>query len=182
MKKIAWLITGSLSAASLPGILHFFKTEIKTIDVEAFLTKSAASIVTPVAVSTLSGAPVQFDLWGMDKEYFPKHVLMEERYDAFVVAPATLNFLTNFISYDCSTPLSLAIQCTKKPILLAPCLPPGGNESVAFRRVESELGAWENVFLLPPISTVSASSVTQRSSGFGSSSRLIEFILDLLVE
>ncbi|CAB0530652.1 phosphopantothenoylcysteine synthase [Corynebacterium diphtheriae] len=177
MRRLAWLITGSMSAASIPGVLHSFRTGGISIEVEPFLTKSASSIVTPTAVSALSGVSVQYDLWDFDKESSPKHVLIENRYDAFVVAPATLNFLTKFISCDCSTPLSLALQCTKKPILLAPSLPPGGSSSVAYRRVESETEEWSNVSLLPPVDTTSVSNPKLSSAGFGSSARLIDFVL-----
>lgn len=182
MKKIAWLITGSMSAISTPGILHSLRAQKDSIEIDPFLTESATRIVAPSAVSTLAGRIVQYDRWTGDSSYTPKHISLEQEYDAFVVAPATLNFLTKFIFHDCSTPFFLALQCTKKPIIVAPGLPPGGLTSVAYRRVEREIKEWSNLSFLSPISTISASDPHRSSAGLGDPSRLIKCILKTLID
>ena len=180
---ISWLITGALPAMSIPGALFSLRTIHPSMIVSPYMTRSAGRLVTPEVLGTFAGRNPRLDTWEestLDREVTspPIHIHLEDNHDAFVVAPASLSFMARFVSYDCSTPFALSLQCTRKPIILAPCLPPGGIDSIAYRSILIELEKWDNVHILPPIPTTSASVPQMSSSGFGDLSRLINFILE----
>ncbi|GGN43438.1 hypothetical protein GCM10012285_24850 [Streptomyces kronopolitis] len=56
----------------------------------------------------------------------PAHLDLQERADAFAVFPATLDFTMRLASGGCSSPATMTLQITEKPIVLATAFP-GSN-------------------------------------------------------
>lgn len=183
--NISWLVTGALPAVSIPGILVLLRSSHPHVHISPYVTHNAERLVTRTALEALSNSPSSIDTWGkgtsqIEDVALPAHIHLETTNDAFVVAPASLDFVTRFTNHDCSTPFTLALQCTRKPIIIAPCLPPGGLESIAYRDALVKIEKLENVHLLSPVHTVSSSLPNESSSGFGDPLRLINFILEKL--
>ncbi|WP_353959240.1 flavoprotein [Corynebacterium auris] len=170
---------------AIPGILFSLRSHYPAISVSPFVTESASRMVTRTVLDHFAGAASHLDIWEevgspASNSVPSKHIDLEASFDAFVVAPASLDFMVRFVHYDCSSPFRLALQCTRKPVVLAPCLPPGGIDSVAYLDVVDKLARWDNVSLLPPVPTLSVALSDRSSAGFGDPTRLMDFVLQSL--
>lgn len=113
--NISWLVTGALSSASIPGIIYQLKELNNDLNMSPYISSSAEKIVSLTLMNALSGKKSHVDKWPLEPEVKPLHVAIENSSDIFIIAPASLAFLTRFTSFDCSTPFTLALQCTKNP-------------------------------------------------------------------
>ena len=85
-------------------------------EVHVLMTEGAQQFVTPLTFQTLSGTKVITDIFTVD--YIPEvhHIALADKADAFVVAPATADFIAkaaNGIADDMLTSTFLAADCPK---------------------------------------------------------------------
>lgn len=85
-------------------------------EVHVLMTKGAEQFVTPLTFQSLSGTKVITDIFTVD--YIPEvhHIALADKADAFVVAPATADFIAkaaNGIADDMLTTTFLAADCPK---------------------------------------------------------------------
>jgi phosphopantothenoylcysteine decarboxylase / phosphopantothenate---cysteine ligase len=147
VRRLLVAVTGAAAASSVPGWLAWLR-DTTDLELTVVTTRSAGRFVTPAALAAATGAEVLVDEWpagGAD----PVHVRLAEWAEAVVVFPATLHFLARYALGLADTPLLLALQSTAVPVAVAPALPPGAAEGVAFRQHRDRLAERGNVVVVP---------------------------------
>ncbi|MFC4471892.1 flavoprotein [Streptomyces xiangluensis] len=150
VRRLLVIGTGSVTAAHLPFWASWLKVGHPGTEVRFVLTGAATRFVTREALVAIGGCDVLVDRWPDEPEPRARHVDLAQWPDAVVVLPATLNYLARLAIGLGDSPSLLALQCTHAAIALAPALPPGGAESVAYEEHTAKLRARRNVVVVPP--------------------------------
>ncbi len=107
-------VTGGIAAYKACALVSMLKKAGH--DVHVLMTKSAQEFVTPLTFQTLSANRVITDMFSVDYEPDVHHVSLAKKADAFVVAPATADFIAkaaNGIADDMLPTTFLAAYCPK---------------------------------------------------------------------
>jgi phosphopantothenoylcysteine decarboxylase / phosphopantothenate---cysteine ligase len=139
-----------VQAALLPTWAGWLRTAYPSLTVRTVLTRSAERFVSRAALTALGGSEVLLDAWP-DEATTALHVELATWADAVAVYPATMNFVSRFALGLTDTPVTLALQCTKAPIAVAPALPPGGLESETLSGHLKTLKGRRNVVVIPTV-------------------------------
>lgn len=94
-------------------------------DVTVVMTESATHFVTPLTFQALSGKHVYTSAWEHVESQDPQHISLADRADAAIVAPCTMNTLSDLIHGKTDSIVTLilsAIDRSKTPVLLAPAM------------------------------------------------------------
>jgi phosphopantothenoylcysteine synthetase/decarboxylase len=149
---------GGVQAALLPNWLAWLREHYPATEVRCALTNSALRFTTPLACSMFNGGSAPFiDTWQQEIDH-AVHVEQAAWPDGIIVHPATMNTVARLALGIADTPMLLALQCTEKPVVVCPALPPGGHANPAYRRHIAELSERPNFAVLPPIRGVSLST------------------------
>ncbi len=117
-KRIALGVTGSIAAYKAVGLLRALRCEGATVSV--VMTRAATKFVTPLTFEVLSGTRVVTDLFDAHEEI--THLTIPERVDAFLVAPATANFLAKAALGLADDALTTMLLSVRGPIIVAPAM------------------------------------------------------------
>jgi len=120
MTSILLIVTGGIAAYKSQELVRLLRTAGHSVT--AVLTEAATHFVTPLALQTLTEAPVHTDLWSLTGEQQMGHIELSRAADLLVVAPATADFLAKMaagLAEDLASTLMLA---TDKPVLVAPAM------------------------------------------------------------
>lgn len=154
-KRLLYAATGGVQAMFLPMWLHWLHTNYPGTQVRSTITVSARRFVAPTAIAAAAGRGLPMvDAWPAEPDH-ALHVELASWPDAILIHPATLHFIARFSLGLADTPVLLALQCTRAPIVLCPSLPPHGHLNAAYRRHIAELSERDNVAVLPPVMGVS---------------------------
>ncbi|MEU0139668.1 flavoprotein [Streptomyces albidoflavus] len=157
-RRLLVIGAGSVTAAHLPFWASWLKAGHPGTEARYVLTGAATKFVTREALTAIGGCDVLTDRWPDEPEPRARHVDLAQWPDAIVVLPATLNYLARLATGLGDSPSVLALQCTRAAIALAPALPPGGAESVAYAEHTARLRARRNVVVVPPHPGLSTTS------------------------
>lgn len=132
-RKIVLGVTGGIGAYRAPELVRSLVKRGHLVQV--VLTRAAASFVSPLALATVSGAPVLGRLFGSpdepggadpavsgDSPGDIRHISLTEETDLFLVAPATAHTVARLalgLADDFLTTFALAVRA---PTLLAPAM------------------------------------------------------------
>lgn len=132
-RKIVLGVTGGIGAYRAPELVRSLVKRGHRVQV--VLTRAAASFVSPLALATVSGAPVLGRLFGSpdepggadpavsgDSPGDIRHISLTEETDLFLVAPATAHTIARLalgLADDFLTTFALAVRA---PTLLAPAM------------------------------------------------------------
>ena len=132
-RKIVLGVTGGIGAYRAPELVRSLVKRGHLVQV--VLTRAAASFVSPLALATVSGAPVLGRLFGSpdepggadpavsgDSPGDIRHISLTEETDLFLVAPATAHTIARLalgLADDFLTTFALAVRA---PTLLAPAM------------------------------------------------------------
>ncbi len=89
------------------------------------MTENATNFVTPLTFQALSGNPVYTSPWEHLESSDPQHISLADRSDAVLIAPCTMNTLSDIVHARTSSVVTLilsAINREKTPVLLAPAM------------------------------------------------------------
>ncbi|MFF1279600.1 flavoprotein [Streptomyces sp. NPDC058299] len=151
--KVLVVCTGAIAAAHLPTWISWTRAAHQGVELRIVVTKSAARFVSVEALRVLGDCEVILDQWeSIPSHYRAFHVEITAWADAVLVYPATRNFLTRFSVGMTDTPALLALQCGKKPIVVAPSLPSGIVETPLLAQHLATLLEMEHVSVLPTVS------------------------------
>lgn len=162
-RRVALVVTGSLSAAYLPYWLGFVQQLPQPPELRVLLTRSATGMVSPAAVSALLGREAELDVWDAAGTGHAAHVELAGWAEGFVVHPCTFSYLGRVANGLADTPGQLALQCTTTPVVLCPALPPGTLDSPAYHRHRALLDERPDVTMLDPV--LGQSAATGRTEG-----------------
>ena len=121
-RKFVVGLTGGIACYKIPNLVRLLvkqKAEVKVI-----MTEAATKFITPLTLETVSGNPVECQMFPENQFVATRHIDLAEWPDLFVVAPATANFLGK-VAGGISDDLLTTILCaTAKPVLIAPAMNP----------------------------------------------------------
>ncbi|NCB30509.1 MAG: bifunctional phosphopantothenoylcysteine decarboxylase/phosphopantothenate--cysteine ligase CoaBC [Clostridia bacterium] len=119
-KTVVLGVTGSIAAYRACDIISRFVKQ--GICLRVILTEAGARFVTPLALETISGAPVISDMFHRETPWEVEHIALAKAADLFLIAPATANFLSKAAHGIADDMLSTTILATRAPILVAPAM------------------------------------------------------------
>jgi phosphopantothenoylcysteine decarboxylase/phosphopantothenate--cysteine ligase len=114
-------ITGSIAAYKAVSLLRTLRSQGASVSV--VMTNSATKFVTPLTFEVLSGQRVTTDLFEAREEM--THLTVPEGAHAFVVAPATANFLAKAANGLADDVLSTMLLTARCPLIIAPAMDGG---------------------------------------------------------
>ena len=120
MKTIILGVTGGIAAYKSCEIVSRFRR--LGYDVRVVMTKNAAEFVTPLTFESISHNKVVIDTFDKTREFEIEHISYAELASAFVVAPATANFIAKIASGICDDMLSTTVAATKRPVFVCPAM------------------------------------------------------------
>ncbi len=120
MKCVVLGITGSVAAYKACDIISQLKKH--DVDVRVILTKAGTEFITPLALESLSHAPVVTDMFSRSTPWEIEHISLAKRADCFLIAPASANFLGKAAAGIADDMLTTTLLATKAPILVAPAM------------------------------------------------------------
>lgn len=121
-RRILVGISGGIAAYKIPDLVR--KLSGAGNEVEVVLTEAAEALVSPLALSTLSGrrAWLQRDFLAAEHGWKIPHISLAEWAELIVVAPCTANMLRRAALGEAETLLGAILLATRSPILLCPAM------------------------------------------------------------
>jgi len=117
-RKIIVGVTGSIAAYKTPALVRLL---VKAgAQVKVLLTASAATLVSPLALSTVSKNEVLYNI--SDKDEWNQHVELGLWADAFLIAPCTANTLAKMAQGICDTLIGAVYLSARCPVFVAPAM------------------------------------------------------------
>ena len=119
-RRVLLVIGGGIAAYKALDLIRRLRE--RGCAVRAVMTTAARHFVTPLSVASLTGEPVNEDLFSLTDEAEMGHIELSRSADLVVVAPATANLMAkmaNGLADDLASTLLLA---TDKRVLLAPAM------------------------------------------------------------
>ena len=113
-------ITGSIAAYKACDIISRLRKQ--DVQVRVILTKAGSQVITPLALETISHAPVITDMFNREAPWEVEHISLAKQADAFLIAPASANFLGKAANGIADDMLTTTILATRAPVLVAPAM------------------------------------------------------------
>lgn len=86
------------------------------------MTESACEFITPLTLQSLTGNPVEVDMFSPPERFEVKHISLADRADISLVAPATGNFIGKLAGGIADDLLSTILMATRSKVLIAPAM------------------------------------------------------------
>ncbi len=119
-KHIALGVTGGIAAYKACEIVSLLKKA--GADVTVVMTKNACEFVTPLTMETLSGNRVITNAFDRNFEYDVQHISLAKSAHAFLIAPATANFIGKYAGGIADDFLTTAVMAYTGPVMIAPAM------------------------------------------------------------
>jgi phosphopantothenoylcysteine decarboxylase / phosphopantothenate---cysteine ligase len=119
-KTIVLGVTGSIAAFKAPDLASRLTQAGARVNV--IMTPEAVEFVTPLTFRSLTHRPVVTKMFELESEYSVEHVALAEAADMVIVAPATANIISKFVTGMADDMLSCTVLATKAPVLVSPAM------------------------------------------------------------
>lgn len=119
-KVITLGVTGSIAAYKSAEIVR--ELVRRQAEVHVLMTANAHHFITDLTLSALSGNTVHTDMWSPDVPWEIDHLNIANRADAFVIAPATADFIARVAHGFANDLLTSTLMATRKPVIIAPAM------------------------------------------------------------
>lgn len=119
-KKIAVGVTGGIACYKTCEVVSTLKKQ--GADVFVVMTKNACNFVNPLTFETLSGNRVVTDTFDRNFEHEVGHISLSKKVDAFLIAPASANFVGKYALGIADDFLSTTIMAFTKSVVIAPAM------------------------------------------------------------
>jgi phosphopantothenoylcysteine decarboxylase/phosphopantothenate--cysteine ligase len=146
-RRVLLGVSGGIAAYKIPDLVRHLQKA--GAEVRCLLTRNAARLVSPAALSALTRVPVEMDLFGSDGSVYTRHIEWAQWADAYVVAPATANTLARFSAGMADDPVAMAWLVVQAPKLLCPSMNTRMLDAPATRRNLSVLEGDGATVLMP---------------------------------
>ncbi len=107
----------AFKAASLVTALRKRGAEVKVV-----MTPNATEFVTPLTFATLTGRPVDTDMWADRTQDAMTHISLQEFADAMLICPATANVIGKVANGIADDLLTTSIMAATYPVGFAPAM------------------------------------------------------------
>ncbi|MDM7936943.1 MAG: bifunctional phosphopantothenoylcysteine decarboxylase/phosphopantothenate--cysteine ligase CoaBC [Cyanobium sp. CZS 48M] len=147
--RILVAISGSIAAVKLPALVSALVQ--RGAQVRCVLTPSAARLVSPVALASLSRSPCHLDedQWS-HRAPRPLHVELAEWAELVLLAPLSATSLARWVQGSGDTLLASTLLATEAPVLAAAAMNTAMWRSPGVRRNWQDLQGFERVLPLGP--------------------------------
>lgn len=146
-KTIVLGVSGGIAVYKAIELLRLFTKA--GANVHVVMTKNAQEFVTPLTFQTLSGNPVNTELFNLYQEQEIGHISLADRADLFVLAPATANLVGKIAHGLADDLLSTSVMATKSPVLIVPAMNTNMYENPIYQSNEKFLVQQGYHFLEP---------------------------------
>ena len=121
MKKILFIISGSISAYKLLDLLKDLVKE--NFDIEVILTKAGKEFITPLSLTSLLKKEIHTDIFSKKKySSYMKHINLTRNSDLIVVAPASANIIAKLANGYADDLASTTLAASNKKIFIVPAM------------------------------------------------------------
>lgn len=146
-KTIVLGVTGGIAAYKAVELLRLLTKA--GADVHVIMTKGAMEFVTPLTFQTLSMNPVSTSLFNLISEREIGHIMLADRADLIIIAPATANIVGKLANGIADDMLTTTVMACKAPILIAPAMNVNMYQSPAYKENEARLKGRGVLFVEP---------------------------------
>jgi len=119
-KTVALGVTGGIAAYKACEIVSLLKKQ--GADIHVVMTKNACEFVAPLSFETLSNNRVIVDTFDRNFEREVGHISLAKKIDAFLIAPASANFIGKAANGIADDFLTTTVMACAKPIVIAPAM------------------------------------------------------------
>jgi phosphopantothenoylcysteine decarboxylase/phosphopantothenate--cysteine ligase len=177
-KEVVLGVTGGIAAYKAVELLR--ELTKKGSQVHVVMTRHAQEFLTPLTFQTLSGNPVQTDLFSLAQDSKIGHVAMADRAHLVAVVPATANIIGKVACGIADDFLSTMIMATRSPVLFAPSMNVNMWESAVVQRNVATLKENGYSFIDPEEGELACEAIGR--GRLAAVADIVERIEDLLVE
>lgn len=119
-KTIIVGVTGGIAAYKACDVVSKLKKLNASIHV--IMTESACEFVQPMTFQTLSNNFVINDMFKEPKTWEVEHIELAKKADAFLIVPATANFIGKLAAGIADDMLTTTVMATRAPVIIAPAM------------------------------------------------------------
>ncbi len=119
-RNIVLGVTGSIAAYKAVELASRLTQAGGNVDV--VMTKAATEFVTPLTLGSITHRPVHTDMFAPSSDVDMEHIVLAERADLVVVAPATANIIAKLAAGISDDLLCCTVLATRAPLILAPAM------------------------------------------------------------
>ena len=119
-KTIIVGVTGGIAAYKACDVVS--KLKKLNANIHVIMTESACEFVQPMTFQTLSNNFVINDMFKEPKTWEVEHIELAKKADAFLIVPATANFIGKLAAGIADDMLTTTVMATRAPVIIAPAL------------------------------------------------------------
>ncbi|WP_101772659.1 bifunctional phosphopantothenoylcysteine decarboxylase/phosphopantothenate--cysteine ligase CoaBC [Peptostreptococcus faecalis] len=119
-KTIVVGVTGGIAAYKACDVVS--KLKKLGANIHVIMTKSACEFVNPLTFQTLSKNLVTVDMFAEPKTWEVEHIELAKKADAFLIVPASANFIGKISSGICDDMLTTTVMATTSKLIMAPAM------------------------------------------------------------
>lgn len=119
-KTIIVGVTGGIAAYKACDVVS--KLKKLNANIHVIMTESACEFVQPMTFQTLSNNFVINDMFKEPKTWEVEHIELAKKADAFLIVPATANFIGKLAAGIADEMLTTTVMATRAPVIIAPAM------------------------------------------------------------
>ena len=119
-KTIIVGVTGGIAAYKACDVVS--KLKKLNANIHVIMTESACEFVKPMTFQTLSNNFVINDMFKEPKTWEVEHIELAKKADAFLIVPATANFIGKLAAGIADDMLTTTVMATRAPVIIAPAM------------------------------------------------------------
>lgn len=133
-------VTGGIAAYKACDVVS--KLKKLNANIHVIMTESACEFVQPMTFQTLSNNFVINDMFKEPKTWEVEHIELAKRADAFLIVPATSNFIGKLAAGIADDMLTTTVMATRAPVIIAPAM---NTNMYTNRIVQANIGALQDL-------------------------------------
>ena len=133
-------VTGGIAAYKACDVVS--KLKKLNVSIHVIMTESACEFVQPMTFQTLSNNFVINDMFKEPKTWEVEHIELAKRADAFLIVPATANFIGKLAAGIADDMLTTTVMATRAPVIIAPAM---NTNMYTNRIVQANIGALQDL-------------------------------------
>lgn len=133
-------VTGGIAAYKACDVVS--KLKKLNANIHVIMTESACEFVQPMTFQTLSNNFVINDMFKEPKTWEVEHIELAKRADAFLIVPATANFIGKLAAGIADDMLTTTVMATRASVIIAPAM---NTNMYTNRIVQANIGALQDL-------------------------------------
>ncbi|PPI56827.1 flavoprotein [Rathayibacter toxicus] len=147
--SVCLVLTGAIQTSFTPSAIFALKARLPRVKLSIAFSAAAQRFLTKDTVRALGVDEIVIDEWDLWSSQ-THHVDLAQRIDAFIIYPASLNYVSQLSAGMATGPVLLALQCTSAPIVVCPSFPEGAYKNEIVKRNLRRLTERGNITVMPP--------------------------------